>query len=93
MFFSEFNGEIFISNVNQSLRSVYPGEGDEDITAYPSGEDFREIVLLDNRLHWYSTHFVIGSWMITLNLSHSILKNGIHYYSHFRDEKTESQKC
>lgn len=49
MFFSEFNGEIFISNANKSLRSVYPGEGDGEVIAYPSREDFREIILFDNR--------------------------------------------
>lgn len=46
MVFSEFNGEIFIPNAYERLRAVYPGEGNETITAYPCIKDFRGVILI-----------------------------------------------
>lgn len=74
MVFSEFNGEIFIPNACKYVRAVYPGQGYEDIITYPWIRDFRGIMLINNTWHWYSTYFVSGSQIITLN-SHSILES------------------
>ena len=46
MDFAEFKGEVFIPNVCQCFRAVYPEEESEDSTKYPCIKDLRGIILI-----------------------------------------------